>query len=241
MEAHKGTILVVEDDRHSSDFLTANLLSDGYEVLVADTGRKAISTTADTLFDLILLDLGLPDIDGMKVLKSIREWSEIPIIIVSSRTEEAGKVAALDAGANDYIEKPFGNNELLARVRAAIRIYRKCWCSKVEASDSFTNGALQIDYSKHRIAKDGQIIHLTPIEHKIVVTLAQNAGKVLTHDFILRRVWGDDYLSDGQILRVNVANIRRKLEDNPAEPQYILTEVGVGYQMAEPVDSVKIP
>ncbi|MCL2368442.1 MAG: response regulator transcription factor [Oscillospiraceae bacterium] len=229
----KGKILLVEDDRNISDFLVASLTSSGYHVVLAENGRKAISMTADTQFDVILLDLGLPDIDGMKILKSIREWSDVPILIVSARIEEAEKVEALDAGADDYIAKPFGNNELLARMRAAMRVHQKIHQRETQENDSFKSGDFQIDYAKRRAAKLGKEIRLTPIEYKIVVLLAQNAGKVLTHDFILRRVWGEDHLSDGQLLRVNMANIRRKLEDNPADPQYILTEVGVGYRMVE--------
>ena len=235
MTAHKGSILIVEDDKSIADFLKASLVSGGYQVELVQSGRRAISMTADTQFDVILLDLGLPDIDGIKVLKSIREWSEVPIIIVSARIEEGDKVEALDAGANDYIAKPFGNSELLARIRALMRLYEKVNSTKEKADEEvFSIGAFQIDYSRRKASKDGVLLRLTPIEYKIIVFLSQNAGKVLTHDCILRRIWGEDYVGDGQILRVNMANIRRKLEDNPADPQYILTEVGVGYRMVEP-------
>jgi len=235
MTAHKGTILIVEDDKSIADFLKASLVSGGYTVELVTSGRRAISITADTEFDVILLDLGLPDIDGIKVLKSIREWSEVPIIIVSARIEEGDKVEALDAGANDYIAKPFGNSELLARIRALMRFYEKVSNTKEKADEEvFSIGRFQIDYARRKATKDGSLLRLTPIEYKIIVFLSQNAGKVLTHDCILRRIWGEDYVGDGQILRVNMANIRRKLEDNPADPQYILTEVGVGYRMVEP-------
>jgi len=234
MTESKGTILVVEDDKTISDFLVASLVSSGYAVELATSGRGAISITADTQFDLILLDLGLPDLDGIKVLKSIREWSEVPIIIVSARIEEAEKVEALDAGANDYIAKPFGPSELLARIRATMRMSERVGTAKAAKIEVFSIGDFAIDYDKRRATKGGTPLRLTPIEYKIIVLLSQSAGKVLTHDLILRRIWGEDYIGDGQILRVNMANIRRKLEDNPADPQYILTEVGVGYRMVEP-------
>jgi len=234
MNMHNGSVLVVEDDKNIADFLKASLVSSGYAVELVTSGRKAISITADTQFDVILLDLGLPDIDGIKVLKSIREWSEVPIIIVSARIEEAEKVEALDAGANDYIAKPFGNSELLARIRAVMRMYEKVSNTSEKADETFAIGEFAIDYAKRKATKNGTSLRLTPIEYKIIVFLSQNAGKVLTHDAIIRRIWGEDYVGDGQILRVNMANIRRKLEDNPADPQYILTEVGVGYRMVEP-------
>lgn len=231
----QSNILIVEDDQNVGDFIAAVLSSEGYGVVRAMNGRKAISVTADNNIDVVLLNLGLPDIDGIKVLKSIREWSEIPIIVVSSRVREMDKVEALDAGANDYITKPFGNNELLARIRAAIRIYKKTIIKKDDFYENFSVENLVIDYIRRKVIKNGQIIHLTPTEYKIVVLLSQNAGKVLTHEFIINRVWGGLYESDDQVLRVNIANIRRKLEDNPAAPKYIITVVGVGYRMVEPV------
>lgn len=232
MPQNKATILVVEDEQSTLEFISAILYSDGYHVIRAASGKKAISMTADNPVDVILLDLGLPDIDGMKVLKSIREWSDIPIIIVSARDNELDKVAALDAGAYDYITKPFGNNELLARIRTAIFLYKKTLSPHTNIPDSFSVGDVTIHYHKRTVTKNAQHIHLTPIEYKIVVLLSQNAGKVLTHEFIIGRVWGL-YEKDDQLLRVNMANIRRKLENSPANPQYILTEVGVGYRMAE--------
>ena len=229
----------MEDDKNIRDFLAAYLTSNGYQTTLADGGRKAISMTADIDFDVILLDLGLPDLDGLKVIKSLREWSDVPIIVLSARVEEFGKVEALDAGANDYIEKPFGNSELLARIRVAIRIHRKVTEAKSNTAHIFSAGALAIDYDRRNVTKNGEPVHLTPIEYKIVVLLAREAGKVLTHDVILRRVWGEGEVStaDSQILRVNMKNIRRKLEDHPADPRYILTEIGVGYRMIAPEDA----
>ena len=230
----RANILVVQGEKDISDCLMAILTSSGYEAALATCGKRAIYMTADTQFDLILLDLGLPDIDGLRVLKSIREWSEVPIIAVSDRCEEFEKVEALDAGADDHIAKPFGNDELLARIRAVLRIYRKAAVTKTQRESSFTLGSVFIDYDKRAVMKNGQLIHFTPIEYKILVLLSQRAGAVLTREEILRRIWGENYVSDGQILRVNMANIRRKLEDNPAEPKYILTEPGIGYRLGMP-------
>ncbi|MCL1805876.1 MAG: response regulator transcription factor [Clostridiales bacterium] len=233
MPESKPNVLVVEDDKNISDFLAAILTSNGYGVMCASEGKKAISMTADNRFDVILLDLGLPDLDGIKVLKSIREWSNLPIIVVSAREDELEKVEALDAGADDYVTKPFGNNELLARIRTTMRVHRRAFGDEAEAEPRYSADGLNVDYERRRITKHGASIHLTPIEYKIVVLLSQSAGKVLTRDYIITRVWGEHYDGDDQILRVNMANIRRKLEDNPADPRYILTEVGVGYRMIE--------
>jgi len=233
MPDNQKHVLIVEDDRNIADFLTAILTSNGYDVKRAAEGKKAISMTADNRFDVILLDLGLPDLDGMKVLKSVREWSDVPVIVVSAREDELEKVEALDAGADDYVTKPFGNNELLARIRTATRIYQKAHNGETKAAERFSADGLAIEYEKRKITKNGALIHLTPIEYKILVLLSQNAGKVLTRDYITTRVWGEHYHGDDQNLRVNMANIRRKIEDNPADPHYILTEVGVGYRMIE--------
>ena len=234
MSKPKINILIVEDDQNTIDFISAVLITDGYSVMKASKGKKAISMTADNNIDLILLDLGLPDIDGMQVLKSVREWSDVPIIIISARTEESEIVKALDSGADDYITKPLWINELLARIRRVIKTQKKISGSKETTEDSFTLGDLTVDYFKRKVTKNGEYVHLTPIEYKIVVLLSKNAGRVMTHDFIITHVWGGLYESDDQVLRVNMANIRRKLEDNPAQPQYIQTDVGIGYRMIEP-------
>jgi len=228
----KSKILIVEDERVISNFISTILASNDYVVLHAVTGREAISMTASHTPDLVLLDLGLPDIDGINVVKSIRGWSDIPIIVVSARQDEHDKVEALDAGANDYVTKPFGNSELLARIRIAIRQQAKLKEVHPQAASRFAVGGLVIDYVKRLVTVEEATIHLTPIEYKIIVLLSKNAGKVLTHDSIIREVWGP-YTSDSQVLRVNMANIRRKIEPNPADPQYILTEVGVGYRMVD--------
>lgn len=228
----RTNILIVEDEQNISGFLTAILETNGYGTACATTGKQAISMAAVDNPDLILLDLGLPDIDGMRVLKGIREWSDTPLIVVSARESEHEKVEALDAGASDYITKPFGNNELLARIRSVVRMQKKISGKDNSPPESFSVGGLAIDYLRRTVTVNGSAVHLTPIEYKIVTLLSQNAGKVLTHDYIIRSIWGP-FESDNQVLRVNMANIRRKLEINPADPKYILTEVRVGYRMID--------
>ena len=224
-------LLIVEDDRVISGVITT-ILQEDYHVIRAASGGEALLIAASHLPDLILLDLGLPDMDGINVLGKIREWSDMPVIVLSARQEESDKVEALDAGANDYVTKPFGNAELMARIRTALRIYDKQKSSMPE-NIVFTAKGLKIDYPRRIITMNEKPVHLTPMEYKIVVLLSKNAGRVLTHDNIIREVWGP-FASDSQVLRVNMANIRRKLEENPADPEYILTEVGVGYRMLEP-------
>ena len=184
--------------------------------------------------DLVSLDLGLPDMDGMEILRTIRSWSRLPVMVVSARTHERDKVEALDAGADDYITKPFGSAELLARIRTAIRHTRtRLENDRLAQTGVFKAGKLAIDYDKHRVFLDGKDVHLTQNEYKLVSLLGMYAGKVLTYDFLIRELWGPQASSNNQILRVNMANIRRKIEKNPAEPEYFFTEVGVGYRLAE--------
>jgi len=235
MSKNKINILIAEDDQYTNDFISAVLISDGYTVFKASKGKKAISMTADNNLDLILLNLELPDIDGMQVLKSVREWSDIPVIIISAKTDEFEVVRALDSGADDYMAKPLRINELLARIRRIIKLHKKIKGRKENEEENFSAGNLAIDYSRRKVTKNGGSVHLTPIEYKIVTLLSKNAGKIMTHDFIITHVWGGLYESDDQVLRVNIANIRRKLEDNPSEPQYILTDVGIGYRIIEPI------
>ncbi|MDD3921270.1 MAG: response regulator transcription factor [Eubacteriales bacterium] len=227
----KPCILIVEDEASISNFISTALSANGYAPLIACNGQEALAMVTSHCPDAILLDLGLPDVDGQKILRMVREWSPVPIIVVSARGHERDKVEALDLGADDYITKPFGISELLARVRTALRHSR----SKDEPvqDDVFCVGGLTIDFDRRYIKVDGKAVHLTQIEYKIVALLARYAGRVLTHDYILKSVWGPLANCDNQILRVNMANIRRKLEQNPAEPRYIHTEVGVGYRMIE--------
>ena len=229
---NKPLILIVEDEEGICKFISAILIANDFNVIQTGKGKEAISMVATYSPDLILLDLGLPDMDGVEVLKTIRQWSEIPVIVVSARGFEREKVEALDLEADDYITKPFGTSELLARIRTAIRHSQRRLSGSYSESEKLTVGELEINYSKRRVSIAGKDIHLTPIEYKIIVLLSKHIGKVLTHDFIIKGVWGP-YTNEIQALRVNMANIRRKLEVNPAEPQYIVTEVGVGYRMVE--------
>ncbi|MCL2322521.1 MAG: response regulator transcription factor [Oscillospiraceae bacterium] len=226
-------ILVVEDEKGIRNFISTVLTSNDYNIIQASTGHEALSMVTSYVPDLIILDLGLTDMDGLDVLKSIRTWSNIPIVVVSARTFERDKVFALDLGADDYITKPFGTQELLARIRTAIRHSKKDFV-KNNFMKEFKMGNLRIDYEKRIVYLNDREIHFTKIEYKILMLLSQNAGKVLTYDFLIKEIWGP-YTNENQTLRVNMANIRRKIEENPGEPKYILTEVGVGYRMVEEV------
>lgn len=229
----KDKILLVEDEKGISGFIRAMLISNGYDVICAVTGSEACSMIGSHCPDLIVLDLGLPDMDGMEIIKNVRSWTQLPIIVVSARTGEKEKVEALDLGADDYITKPFGAKELLARVRVALRHTRTGASNEAVANTGvFTVGELTIDYGKHQVQVGGENVHLTQNEYRIVALLGKYADKVLTYDFIMKELWGPQSRSSNQILRVNMANIRRKIEKNPAEPRYIFTEVGVGYRMA---------
>ncbi|MEA4942025.1 KDP operon transcriptional regulatory protein KdpE [bioreactor metagenome] len=227
-------ILVVEDEKSISRFISAILDNNGYEAVQARTGTEALSMISSHCPDLVILDLGLPDMDGLEILRSLRSWSSIPVVVVSARDHEQDKVAALDLGADDYLTKPFGTRELLARVRAAIRHTRTTSPNdEIARKGIYTVGDLAIDYNKHQVLVNGENAKLTLSEFRIVALLGKYAGKVLTYDFIIRELWGPRAGDDNQILRVNMANIRRKVEKNPAEPEYLFTEVGVGYRLAE--------
>ncbi|HYE69296.1 MAG TPA: response regulator transcription factor [Anaerovoracaceae bacterium] len=227
-------ILIVEDEEAICNFMSAVLTSNNYNLIKTGKGKEAVSLAASHCPDLILLDLGLPDFDGIEVIKKIREWTNIPIIVVSARGHEREKVEALDLGADDYITKPFGTSELLARIRTEIRHSQRIVDGHHSALDKITVGDLEVNYGKRIVTINGKEIHLTPIEYKIICLLAQHLGKVLTHDYMIKEIWGP-YMNEIQTLRVNMANIRRKLEANPAEPQYVVTEVGVGYRMVEEI------
>ena len=225
----KLRILIVEDDAGIADFLAAILDNNGYQACIARDGRSALQQLSDQKADLVLLDLGLPDMDGMDILRHIRQTGQMPVVILSARGEEGDKVRALDAGADDYIMKPFGTSEVLARIRTALRH----WKSSQRESDTYHSGDLTIDFDRRLVTLAGEEIHLTQNEYKIVTLLARSAGRVLTYDTIIRDIWGPFDAGDNRILRVNMANIRRKFETNPAQPRYFFTEVGVGYRMAE--------
>ncbi len=231
---NKYNILIIEDESSIINFISTILSANNYNVCKAVNGAQALMMITSYCPDLIILDLGLPDMDGMKIIKSVREWSQVPIIVVSARTHERDKVEALDIGADDYVTKPFGTSELLARVRTAIRHQNSVQSTSGSApSGLFAAGSLTVDYDKRHVLIDGNDIHLTQTEYNIVSLLSQYAGKVLTYDFIIKKLWGPNSNGDNQILRVNMANIRRKIEKNPASPEYIFTEMGVGYRMVE--------
>ena len=232
--AAKGKVLIIEDDGAILSLMRRVLEANSYETVIAQNGREAISLLASHCPDVVILDLGLPDMDGMDVLTQLRSWSQMPVVVVSARTDEKEKVRALDAGADDYVTKPFGTSELLARIRTAIRHARSTGGNAGIAKDNrFVARDLVIDYDKYRVYIGGQDANLTQNEFKLVALLGRYAGRVLTYDYLIREIWGPNKAYDNQILRVNMANIRRKIEKNPAEPEYIFTEVGVGYRMIE--------
>lgn len=228
------TILLIEDEKNIADFIEKILRSDNYKVITAKTGTEGLAIANSACPDIILLDLGLPDMDGLDILKNIRSWSLCPIIVLSARTTDNDKVSCLDLGADDYITKPFSTNELLARIRTSLRHSNRIISQNTISEKPYTALGLKIDFMKRIITRDDEPIHLTPIEYKIVAYIAKNSGKVITYSSILKNVWGPNMdENDNKILRVNMANIRRKIEPNPAEPTYILTELGVGYRMLE--------
>ena len=221
-------ILIVDDERPIRRFLSASL-GNRYTILEAENGEKAIQSAAVNLPDVIILDLGLPDMDGIDVTRRLREWTEVPVIVISVRDGEQDKVAALDAGADDYLTKPFGASELLARIRVALRRSNK---SETE-SVIYQNNDLLVDFMKREVRIKDQPVTLTPTEYSILQTLVNHAGKVLTHQQLIKKVWGVNYEADSHLLRVNVSNLRRKIEIDPLRPQHIITEPGVGYRLKE--------
>nr|WP_294495108.1 response regulator transcription factor [uncultured Mediterraneibacter sp.] len=229
----KCTVLIIEDEKNIQTFMGKVLKRHEYRVLCADTGAQGLELIRSQCPDIILLDLGLPDISGNDIIRKARTWTSTPIIVISARTAEKEKVLTLDLGADDYITKPFGTSELLARIRASLRHSNRLRTNDTLYLRPYRHGGMILDFSRRLLKVKGEEIHLTPIEYKIVAYLAQNSGKVITYATILSNVWGPYADDDNKILRVNMANIRRKIEDDPAQPKYIFTEVGVGYRMAE--------
>ena len=230
----RSKILIVEDDPGIRTFLRATLTSEGYDALTVSSGKSALEMIASHCPDCVLLDLGLPDMDGGEIIQSVRGWTRTPIVVISARSMEMDKARALDMGADDYITKPFGAIELLARIRTALRHTRTTAESgEIALTGSYHVGALEIDYRKHRVYVAGEDARLTPNEFRIVALLGMHAGRVLTYKTMLRELWGPAASTDNKILRVHMASIRRKIEPDPNEPRYIFTEVGVGYRMAE--------
>jgi two-component system KDP operon response regulator KdpE len=226
-------ILLIEDEKSITDFIVKVLHSNNYKVITAQTGEAGLSLITSQCPDVILLDLGLPDMDGADIIPFVRKWSSCPIIVLSARINDTDKVSALDSGADDYITKPFSTSELLARIRTSLRHSNGIHSDGNPPEKPYQASGLIIDFMKRRITRNSEEIHLTPIEYKIVAYLAKNSGKVMTYSTILKNIWGPYMNEDNKILRVNMANIRRKLEVNPAEPIYIFTEVGIGYRMLD--------
>jgi two-component system KDP operon response regulator KdpE len=226
-------ILVIEDDSPIRRFLEAALTNAGYEVVEAETGRTGLTHMLARVPDLVVLDLGLPDMDGMEIIARVREWSQVPIVILSARGREDDKVKALNAGADDYLTKPFGVPELLARIQVALRHAAALGAADLGATSRFQVGDLVVDLAGRRVLVRELEVHLTRLEYRLLTTLVRNAGKVLTHQYLLREVWGPGYLEQTHYPRMFIASLRRKIEDDPAEPRYILTEQGVGYRLVE--------
>lgn len=225
-----ATIIVVEDEAQIRRFLRTMLCAEGYQVFEAENGKQGLNEAAMRKPDLIILDLGLPDMDGVDVVKGIRAWSSVPIIILSARAQESDKISALDAGADDYLVKPFGAGELLARIRVALRHVSST--AGGEDEGVFLVGELQVDMIHRKVTVSGAEVHLTPIEYRLLAVLVKHAGKVLTHQLLLKEVWGPNYVERAHYLRIYMGALRHKLEKDPARPRFLLTEVGVGYRLA---------
>ncbi|HLX59134.1 MAG TPA: response regulator transcription factor [Ktedonobacteraceae bacterium] len=233
MPARKTTILTADDDPQLLRLITRNLQLEGYVVLSASDGQQALEEIERSTPDLVLLDVMMPKMDGFTVCQRVREFSAVPIIIVTARGQDQEKVRGLDLGADDYLTKPFSVDELLARVRAVLR--RTQFSAKESAQGlqtSISTGDLTIDYSQHLVTKAGKEIPLTPTEYNIIAYLAQNAGRIITQDLLLEHVWGAEYLGESHMLQVNINRLRHKLEADPSQPRYILTKIGVGYSLA---------
>lgn len=232
-------VLVVEDDPAVRRLITTTLELNGYRKETADTGRAGVMGAASHAPDLIMLDLGLPDLDGVEVIGRVREWSRVPIIVISARAEDKDKIAALDAGADDYLTKPFSVDELLARVRASLRRTRMDASADAGGAGAsvFVNGPLSVDYAAGVARMDGEELHLTPTEYKLLVLLSRNVGRVLTHTYITREIWGTSWEGDLASLRVYMAMLRKKIERGAGRPRLIQTHVGVGYRMVRAEDA----
>lgn len=231
MNSYHEYILVVEDDPQIRNFICYSLKQAEFHYVTAHTAQDALSHLISEQIDIMLLDLGLPDFDGMDVIKKVREWSDIPIIVVSARDQDSEKAAALDSGADDYLTKPFSATELMARIRVAVRhLYKHI---KENQQGALTVGGLRIELDKHIVYLDNAELHVTPMEYSLLSFLFKNIGKVLTTGTILKEIWGVGYGNDTQALRALMAGLRRKIEKNPAKPRYIITEIGVGYRLVD--------
>lgn len=223
------TALLVEDALEIRRFLRVSLEAEGFTVVEAGSGEQGLAAARQCSPGLVLLDLGLPDMDGVDLIGQLRTWSSVPVIILSARSSERQKVSALDAGADDYLTKPFGNAELMARIRVLLR--RQPGAERQAGAAPLGFGAVSVDLSARLVQRDGEPVHLTPIELKLLSVMLLNAGKVLTHTFLLREVWGSGYAERSHYLRVHMGHLRHKLEDDPARPVHLVTETGVGYRL----------
>jgi two-component system KDP operon response regulator KdpE len=221
-------VVLIEDEPQIRRLLRTVLPAQGIELFEAETGSKGLVEVGTRRPDVVILDLGLPDIGGVEVVKRLREWTEVPVIILSARTDETDKIAALDAGADDYLTKPFGVGELLARLRVAMRRSARTQ----DGTQVVTVGPVTVDLNARRVERDGAAVHLTPIEYRLLALLVKHAGKVLTHRHLLKEVWGPSHVEDAHYLRIYMAQLRRKLEADAAQPRYLITEPGVGYRLA---------
>ena len=228
MSNHLANIVLIEDEQQIRRFVTAALENESFHVFSAETGKQGLIEIATRKPDEVILDLGLPDIDGLEVIRDIRTWSNIPVIVLSARTYEAEKVAALDAGADDFLSKPFGTPELLARVRAQLR--RRTMLNETGSEGIHEFGDIRIDLPKRLVSKAGQLVHLTPIEFRLFTELVKNAGRVVTQRQLLKEVWGPSYIENEHYLRIYMSHLRQKLENNPTQPEHFITEIGVGFR-----------
>lgn len=227
MSTHKPIIIVVEDDSQIRRFVRSALESEQWQVLEAETAQRGLIEAGTRQPDLVILDLGLPDRDGVDFIRDLRAWSAVPVLVLSARAQESDKITALDAGADDYLVKPFGTGELLARVRAMLRRHTS---GTAEAPSVVTFGDVRVDLALRTVTRDGNALHLTPIEYRLLSYLIAHAGKVLTHHQLLRDVWGQAHAENNPSLRVFMTHLRQKIEDNPSQPKHLLTEIGVGYR-----------
>jgi two-component system KDP operon response regulator KdpE len=232
MTNDQGQILLIEDEPQMRRFLRVTLQSHGYRLVEAPSGKQGLTEATTRNPDVVLLDLGLPDMDGIEVTKTLREWSQVPIIVISAREQEEDKIRTLDAGADDYLTKPFGAGELLARIRVALR--HEALRQSGQKEPVFVLGELRVDLSKRQVFLKDREVHLTPIEYRLLAVLVKHAGKVVTHTLLLKEVWGPVYSGQTQYLRVYMTSLRRKLEADPARPQFLLNEPGVGYRLKLP-------
>jgi two-component system KDP operon response regulator KdpE len=238
MSRNPQNIAVIEDDAPMRKFLRAALKGEGFGVLEAETAREGLRIITQEHPALVILDLGLPDQDGLEVIREVRDWSSIPILILSARDQEKDKITALDAGADDYLMKPFGIGELLARIRVALRHAARLNANEPPQT-TFEAGSLKVDLASRRVFRDGKEVKLTKLEYELLLRLIQHAGKVLTHRFLLKEVWGSHFVQETHYLRVFMASLCKKLEDDPARPKWLLTEQGVGYRLAMAMESPK--